>query len=86
MKTQTCALRALSVCDGQVLEEPDHALSSCRCAFFKSATREGRPRQAQEALNQRDRLVREAAGRTIRDARPTPAQGSTGTFAQLPAW
>lgn len=29
---QTCALRALMLCDGQVLEETDHALTACACA------------------------------------------------------
>lgn len=28
---QTCALRALTICDGQELEEPDGALTRCIC-------------------------------------------------------
>lgn len=27
----TCALRALTLCDGQVLEHPDRALTGCLC-------------------------------------------------------
>ena len=32
---QDCALRALTLCDGQVLEEPDRTLHVCLCALEK---------------------------------------------------
>lgn len=36
---QSCALRALTLCDGQRLEEPDHALTECPCKVLSDATR-----------------------------------------------
>lgn len=30
-KTEQCRLRRLMLCDGQQLEQPDHALASCLC-------------------------------------------------------
>lgn len=30
-----CALRALTLCDGQVLEDPERALQDCLCAALR---------------------------------------------------
>lgn len=30
-----CALRALTLCDGQVLEDPEHAPTECICAALR---------------------------------------------------
>lgn len=35
---QTCALRALNLCDGQTLEHPDHALTECLCSALAFAS------------------------------------------------
>ena len=54
---QTCALRALTLCDGQVLEDPEHALTSCLCREI--ARLEGTSFTLQQTLlwEQRHRLI-----------------------------
>lgn len=38
---QTCALRALIICDGHQLELPDHALTRCLCELHSQSSDEG---------------------------------------------
>lgn len=38
-QNQTCALRALTLCDGQVLEESEHALTVCPCSVLSDPER-----------------------------------------------
>jgi hypothetical protein len=54
---QTCALRALTLCDGQQLEEPDHALTTCLCEFQRRAEESGDHAIADAASRERRRLL-----------------------------
>lgn len=49
----TCALRALTLCDGQVLEHPDRALTMCLCEALRAA--DGRCSRASYAALHRER-------------------------------
>lgn len=55
--THTCPLRGLTLCDGQVLEEPDGALTTCMCAAAEQHRRCGRPNFERWCLQYRDKLV-----------------------------
>lgn len=52
-KNQTCALRALTLCDGQQLEMPDRALTSCLCWLQERAEKAELGRVARAAAEER---------------------------------
>lgn len=54
---QTCALRALTICDGQELEQPDHAVASCLCWLESASEDAGYPLVAQGCREQRDAFL-----------------------------
>lgn len=60
MKNEGCPLRGLSLCDGHVLERPDHTAQACYCELYRLRLEASQPRAAQLALTQRDRLVYDA--------------------------
>ena len=54
---QTCALRALTLCDGQVLELPDRGLEVCLCEAIAAADRRLAPAVAAARREERQRLI-----------------------------
>lgn len=53
----TCALRALTLCDGQQLEDPDHGLDVCLCLSEDRCTRAGEHLAAHGFYMDRARLL-----------------------------
>lgn len=54
---RACALRALIICDGHRLEEPDHALSDCLCRLQVLSEARGALHEAQRHAERRLELV-----------------------------
>jgi hypothetical protein len=53
----SCALRALTLCDGQQLELPDRALTGCACARLAYAEEHLSPRAVADAAEELYRLI-----------------------------
>jgi hypothetical protein len=53
----TCALRALTLCDGQVLEDPSRALAECLCRQLDRVDGSMAPHIGDELRAQRQRLI-----------------------------
>lgn len=54
---QTCALRALTLCDGQRLEGPDRALYVCLCAAERELQELGQVNNARTMREWRQELI-----------------------------
>jgi hypothetical protein len=66
----TCALRALTLCDGQVLEDPEHGLDTCLCLSEERCTRAGQHLAAHGFWMQRELLktrIEEAGSEPLGD-------------------
>lgn len=61
MKSQSevhsCALRALTLCDGQVLEDPDRHPAECLCARLRRAEDHLTPRVQRQVRQERQELI-----------------------------
>lgn len=68
----TCALRALTLCDGQVLEHPDRALTGCLCdALQRSMTSLPNATQLAIAVERAELIERAMTAPPL----PLPARG-----------
>ena len=59
----SCALRALTLCDGRRLETPDHALGGCFCFAAAVVEAHGFTRAADSLRAARDKLINETTPR-----------------------
>lgn len=55
----SCALRALTLCDGRVLEQPDRHPAECVCARLRRAEDHLTPRVQRQVREERQRLIEE---------------------------
>lgn len=54
---QTCALRALMLCDGHLVEKPDRALTTCLCWLEERSDEADYPLLAAAAAAERKLLI-----------------------------